>query len=177
MFWDFGQPKTFVSRKKDFVSGKKAFFYLEKNFLYPKEKFSTFPKKFSASPKICLCPKNEHHRGTLYPQKSIFCTPKKSGTRQHVGWSFALVIDASSARASRFAHGFLREPHRGVFAPRSLGTIFSLALGKLGLLVDDPFLSPHFQLGPSVSRCPCGLVSLVSSTRRIGFRVGANSSS
>ena len=79
------------------------------------------------------------------------------------------MIDASSARASRFAHGFLREPLRGVFAPRSLGTIFSLALGNLGLLVDDPFLSPHFQLGPSASRCHSGLVSLVSSARRMGL--------
>ena len=40
------------------------------------------------------------------------------------------MFDASSARASRSAHGFLREPHRGVFAPRSFGTVLSLAFGE-----------------------------------------------
>ena len=81
------------------------------------------------------------------------------------------MIDASSARASRSAHDFLREPHRGVFAPCSLHTVLSLALGNLGPLQDDLFVSPHFQLG-----CHCGLVSLVSSASRIGFRAGVNSS-
>ena len=73
------------------------------------------------------------------------------------------MIDATSARASRSAHGFYREPHCGVFAPRSLHTVLSLALGNLGPLLDDLFVSPHFQLGPAASRCHCGLVSLVSS--------------
>ena len=34
MFWDFGQPRTCVSRKKDFVSRKKGF-CIKKSFLYP----------------------------------------------------------------------------------------------------------------------------------------------
>ena len=85
------------------------------------------------------------------------------------------MIDAPSARASRSAHGFLREPHRGVFAPRSLHTVLSRALGNLGPLLDDPFVSPHFQLGPSASLRYCGLVSLVSSASRTGLRTGVNS--
>ena len=39
MFWDLGQPKTFVSRKKDSVSRKKhqSFLYLPQSMLYPKK--------------------------------------------------------------------------------------------------------------------------------------------
>ena len=38
MFWDFGQPKTFVSRQKFFVS-RKSFLYPEKKVLYPEKIF------------------------------------------------------------------------------------------------------------------------------------------
>ena len=86
------------------------------------------------------------------------------------GGNLALVINASSARASRSA-----QPHRGVFAPRSFGIVLSLALENLGLLLDDLFVSPHFQQGPSAPLCHSGLVSLVSSASRIGLRTGFNS--
>ena len=50
-----------------------------------------------------------------------------SSTCQHVWWSLTLVINASSALVP---HGpltvFRREPHRGVFPPRSLGTVLSI---------------------------------------------------
>ena len=52
---------------------------------------------------------------------------------------------------------FRREPHRGVFAPRSFGTVLSLALRDLDLLLDDLSLSSHFQLGRSASRLICQL--------------------
>ena len=39
MFWDFGQPKTVVSRKK-------AFLYPEKSFCILKKKFFCIPKKW-----------------------------------------------------------------------------------------------------------------------------------
>ena len=52
---DFGQPKTFVSRKNFFVS---------KQNCVPKKK--------------CLCsPKKHHLRGTLCHKKSLFVHPKK----------------------------------------------------------------------------------------------------
>ena len=51
------------------------------------------------------------------------------------------MIGASSARAARSAHGFRRENHRVVFAPRSPGTFLSLSLRDLDL--DDLFLSLH----------------------------------
>ena len=82
------------------------------------------------------------------------------------------MIDASSARASRSAHGF----PRGFFAPRSFHTVLSLALGNLGPLLDDLFVSPHFQLGRSASLCHCGLLSPVSSASQMGYRTGVNSS-
>ena len=63
MFWDFGQPKTFVSRKKDFVSRKKHFCITQKVFV-------SHPKNFVSQ--------NKHHfRGTLYSKKSILYLPKK----------------------------------------------------------------------------------------------------
>ena len=87
------------------------------------------------------------------------------------------MVGTPSALASRSAHGFLCELHRGVFAPRGqLGTVLSLTLRDLGLLLDDLFLTLHCQLGPSASRRHCGLVSLVSSASQIGFRTGVNSS-
>ena len=67
---------------------------------------------------------------------------------------------------------FLREPHRGVFAPRSLGTVLSLTLRDIGLLLDGLILSLHCQLGSSASRRHCGLVSLVTSASRISFCTG-----
>ena len=60
-------------------------------------------------------------------------------TRKHVCWSLALVIGASRACLTvRSAHGFLREPHRGVFAQSC--TVLPLTLRDLGLLPDDLFL-------------------------------------
>ena len=55
------------------------------------------------------------------------------------------MIGTASARASRFAHGLRREPHRGVFAPRSSGTVFSLIFE--GIFLDDLFLSLHISAG------------------------------
>ena len=37
MFWDFGQPKSFVSRKKDFASPKKFFVSQNKHFCVPEK--------------------------------------------------------------------------------------------------------------------------------------------
>ena len=78
------------------------------------------------------------------------------------GEPFLHLWSAHQVLASRSARGFPREPHRGVFALRSLGTVLLLTLRDLGLLLDDLFLSLRCQLGPSASRRHYGLVSFVS---------------
>ena len=66
-------------------------------------------------------------------------------------------------RASRSAHGFLREPRRGVFAPRRSCTVLSLTPEKiLALLLDDLFLrTVNFDLRllvVTVGLCPPRLI-------------------
>ena len=80
------------------------------------------------------------------------------------------MIGASSARASRSAHGFLREPHRGVFAPRSPGT-FPLACSGVSWMIYLFHLTFSWDLRLLfVTVCLC-----LSSASRIGFRTGVNS--
>ena len=67
------------------------------------------------------------------------------------------MIGTPSARASRSAHNFRREPRRGVFAPHSSGTVPLTCSEDLDLLLDDLSLSSHFQLGRSASRLICQL--------------------
>ena len=64
MLWDFGQPKTLVSRKK--------ILYPEKSILYPKKKIFVSPKKFCVPNIFFLCPKN-----FFCIPKKVFCIPKK----------------------------------------------------------------------------------------------------
>ena len=105
VFWDFGQLKTFVSRKKHFVSRKK--------FPYPKKNYC-IPKKFFVSPKKVFCiPK----KSFLYPQKSFlhpkkhFVSPKKWAPLPTYGFLHKQISSMSCPKLLPFAlHEELVEP-------------------------------------------------------------------
>ena len=90
------------------------------------------PKLFEFCSHRCVWPCASCPVGTSRHRHARFDRPvSMSGGASH-WWS------AHHVRASRSAHGFLREPHRGVFAQSC--TVLSLTLGDLGLLLDDLFL-------------------------------------
>ena len=86
-FWDFGQPETFVSRKKFFVSQKK--FFVSQN--------------------------EDHLRGTLYPEKSILYPKKVAPIERWLALAAGGSVLSSESRgehpvvARRRPHGDRRE--------------------------------------------------------------------